>query len=245
MNDRVIIGIDCATDPRKVGLARGVSDSTGLTVTDVTSGGPGMVDMIAEWIGDAEALIALDAPLGWPCTLGVALAEHQAGAPLAPAAHFNRESDRLVHRIVGKKPLDVGSDRIARTARAALILLDQLRDRLGCAIPLAWTPNDRGVVAIEVYPAATLHAHGLPSHAYKKKEQITQRDLILSGVRRLARIQDASVQVRSADELDAIVCTIGAHDFCQGSVLHPDEPQIARKEGWIWVRTPGKEEEVL
>ena len=43
----------------------------------------------------------------------------------------------VVRDRIGKQSLDVGADRIARTAHAALQLLHELRGRLGKPIPLA------------------------------------------------------------------------------------------------------------
>lgn len=239
MTERVIIGIDCATDPKKVGLARGISRAGGVMIEEVRCGGPGMVDTIAGWLGAGDALLALDAPLGWPCSMGPALSAHRAGEPVDAGIHFNRETDRIVHRVIGKKPLDVGSDRIARTARAALVLLEQLRQRIGQDIPLAWTRGWEGAAAIEVYPAATLRAHGIPSTDYKKKDQTAQRSLIVA---RLGEVVDfgsgAATDVINADELDAVVCVLAGHDFRFASVLHPADVQLAHNEGWIWVRQP-------
>ncbi len=127
-----IIGIDCACDSRKVGIA--VADLGGerASVRYAATGlaRDELVAMIAEVVARATtSLLALDAPLGWPIPLGDRLAAHRAGEPLAglPDALFRRETDRFVHRTVGRLPLDVGADRIARTAKAALDLLAEVR----------------------------------------------------------------------------------------------------------------------
>jgi hypothetical protein len=80
------------------------------------------------------------------------LANHRAGAELGVKAHdlFRRATDRFIRQHFGKQSLDVGADRIARTAHSALVLLGILRRRLGEPIPLAWDPNIREVSAIEV-----------------------------------------------------------------------------------------------
>jgi hypothetical protein len=51
---------------------------------------------------------------------------------------------------IGKQSLDVGADRIARTAYSALELLDRLRQMLGHDIKLAWEPTNKGISLIEV-----------------------------------------------------------------------------------------------
>lgn len=81
--------------------------------------------------------------------------------------------------------LDVGADRIARTATAALSLLAQIRVLTKQAIPLAWSPEIAKHSAIEVYPAGTLTAYGLPNGGYKDKsaEHRRVREQIIRGYR--------------------------------------------------------------
>jgi hypothetical protein len=52
-----------------------------------------------------------------------------------------------------KQPPGAGSNRTARPAHAALVLLDDLRQQTGGAIPIAWDPViGDGAYAIEGYP---------------------------------------------------------------------------------------------
>jgi hypothetical protein len=82
-----------------------------------------------------------------------------------PNELFRRATDDDIKLRLGKRPLDVGADRIARTAAAALKLLDRLRRETGRPIPLAWTPDeDPTWRAIEVYPVATRIAHCAADH---------------------------------------------------------------------------------
>ncbi|MBA6413978.1 DUF429 domain-containing protein [Parahaliea sp. F7430] len=163
-----IVGIDCATDPRSVGLALGVLDAGQLHIShaELGSSSPEIATCIAQWLPPSTpALIALDAPLGWPEPLGRTLATHQAGDPVTREANllFRQATDRYIKAQTGKQPLDVCADSIARTAVAALTLLDRTRAAPGQAIPLAWSPDVTTLSAIEVYPVGTLTAHGLPS----------------------------------------------------------------------------------
>ncbi len=90
------------------------------------------IAIVAEWAeAHSPVLLALDAPLGWPAALGVALAGHRAGGPLehTPNRLFRRRTDDWVRSRFGKRPLEVGADLIARTAHAALALLEGLRQR--------------------------------------------------------------------------------------------------------------------
>jgi len=241
-----LVGIDCATVASRIGLAFGRYDRGRLTVTQALFCPPSrpVSQFVAEMIRPAPGpvLLALDAPLGWPAPLGSSLVNHQAGEPLPAAADamFRRETDRFIHRTVGKLPLEVGADRIARTAHAALNLLAELSAALNQPIPLAWQPQlGDPLSAIEVYPAATLTVHGLPARNYKKGDQAAARRAILAQLQPLMTLSaDQGPLVDSADLLDAVVCLLAAADFLAGRVMPPTDRPLARREGWIWVRQP-------
>jgi hypothetical protein len=132
---------------------------------------------IAGWVRDSQhpVLIAIDTPLGWPKPLAETLINHRAGMPIETAANamFRRTTDVFIQQKLKKTPLDVGADRITRTAYAALAILGTLRAELGMPIPLAWAPADVSrVAAIEVYPAATLVAHRVRSIGYKSQRRL-------------------------------------------------------------------------
>jgi hypothetical protein len=172
--------------------------------------------------------------------LGKALTAHKAGEPLSVPANdlFRRATDRFVKARLGKQSLDVGADRIARTAHAALKLLADVRRRAGLPIPLAWEPSySERIAVIEVYPAATLIAHGIPDTGYKKKEKIAQRKAIMGGLERIVQLpEDRAVMDLSADALDAAVCVLAGLDFLGGEAYNPEDTELAKHEGWIWVR---------
>ncbi len=55
--------------------------------------------------------------------------------------------------------MDVGADKIAKCAYAALRFINALSELTGKIIDLAWSPgSNQGLKVIEVYPAATLKA---------------------------------------------------------------------------------------
>lgn len=257
-----VIGIDCATDPRKVGLAWGdystVAPGRGIVaVAGVRTGSPKPKDSgwteIVETVtqcarGSEPVLLALDAPLGWPISMGAALIGHSAGSlPSATAdCMFQRHTDRLIEQRIGKTPLEVGANLIARTAHSALRHLDQIRERLGIAVPLAWNPVlVSGAQVMEVYPAATLLAHGLSDAGYKGTSQ-DHRKTREKLTKELAKNQHVSgiagdVHVRMVETdhaLDAVVCCLAAADFLRDDVMcpEPDQVPLAKKEGWIWVK---------
>jgi predicted nuclease with RNAse H fold len=240
-----LIGLDCATQPKKVGLARGSFDGGRLTVHEIRpcSKHETLVDTLASWIRE-PALLAIDAPLGWPQPLGHALSQHRAGVPLdIPAAEdaFSRLTDRVVWKRSGYRPLDVGADRIARTAQAALRLIQEVRSRGPWDIPLAWAPGDAKVAMIEVYPAATLQARNLVPRGYKgfEHEHAHRRAELLEGVRSELTLEVTDEALLLTDHaLDAVLCLLAGADFLRGEVVSPMAAELerARREGWIWFR---------
>ena len=241
-----IIGVDCATKDVNTGLALAANDDDGLRLLEAKIGnfeGGSARSILQEWLTDSEdaALIAIDAPLGWPSPLTMSLKSHSAGAAVGISADdmFRRATDVFVRCATGKRPLDIGADRIARTAHAALRLLEDLRTGLGAAIPLAWDPVEvTAHAAIEVYPAATLMAHGIDAGqtGYKKSGQTEERRRILDALRKRMTIPEEHCGDLSgnADLLDAAVCVLAARDFITGCAVPPPDRHLAEHEGWIW-----------
>jgi len=162
----LVIGVDCATQANKTGMVLASWSGAALRFEDAAIGSKRnpCLKVLSWWIGrDPDVLLALDAPLGWPEPLGSALATHSAGKVISEDADdlFSRTTDRRIRERLGKRPFEVGANLIARTAHAALKMLEALRRATGHSIPLVWEGEDfSGVGAIEVYPAATRIAHG-------------------------------------------------------------------------------------
>ncbi len=240
-----IIGIDAATVPKKVGLARGFLKGGSLVIDQVLKpvGGRTLGSIVSDWISlSCKTLIAIDAPLGWPVDLGQALVEHDAGefVNAQPNDLFRRETDRFVKRVTGKLPLDVGADRIARTAHAALKYLGDVRETSGCAIPLFWDNDFKPQAGvIEVYPAATLKQSGGRSQGYKRKDCNFERSEVLNSIAMETAIEvDRELLIADDDLLDAAVCVLAGAHFINGLCYEPEILGLAKKEGWIWVRQP-------
>jgi predicted RNase H-like nuclease len=241
-----VIGIDCACDPQKVGLATAVFSKGRISIEEVRIGSKtdSPVDVISAWLERrrGRTLLALDAPLGWPENMAAALMRHRAGTELPVQANhlFRRATDRFIQSRIGKTPLDVGADKIARTAHAALSLLTQVRERTGQLIPLAWDASFSGIAAIEVYPAATV-ASRFPRelHRYKGKNSGPVRDDLLDAISRLLNLpKQRDLLLTSIDALDAVLCTLAGGDFLRGEAVPPENTELAEREGWIWVRAP-------
>lgn len=229
-----LLGIDCATQPAKVGLAWAELSGHRVRVLHcrTASRTQSPAELAGAWLREAEgAVIALDAPLGWPLALGRVLPGHRAGQPMAASSNdlFRRATDLDIRGRFGKRPLEVGANFISRTAVAALELLDSLRQLTGEPIPLALSASSTGrFTAIEVYPAATRLAHGAPDRG--------------GGLEGLEHLLDLShvdrTALNSPDAIDAIVCALAAADFALGRAKPPSDPMLARLEGWIWTANP-------
>jgi len=238
-----IIGIDCATVPAKVGLALGVLEKQRLVLEEAAVAGDeqGMLERLGGWMaGRGPVLLALDAPLGWPEPLGRLLAAHRAGEVLdeQPNHLFRRHTDAFIKQRLGKLPLDVGADHIARTAQAALALLGKLRERSGEPIPLAWqVVYPARVAVLEVYPAGTLSAAGVRSSGYKEPGKTAERREIITWLAtQMAGVGEQPLLADNADVLDAAICLVAGSDFLSGRVMQPPPGTPVEKEGWIWVR---------
>jgi len=234
-----LIGIDCATQPRKVGLALGYTTPEGVRVVECCTGSRAdpPAAIVERWLslpGEARdeavsplAILALDAPLGWARPLGESLAGHRAGQPMGHDANalFRRRTDTDIRRRYGKRPLEVGANLISRTAVAALQLLEDLRRRTGRPIPLARDADDRPPIsAIEVYPAVT-----------RRSRQVPDRGGSLDGLAGSIELEAGVSPVDcTADMIDAMVCVLAAADFITGRCVKPADVELAEIEGWIW-----------
>jgi predicted RNase H-like nuclease len=237
-----IIGVDCATQDKNVGVACGRLAASRLEVLGAYVGdraGSVLEYLVKSCVRGEPTLLALDAPLGWPAALGPALVGHSAGGyiPIEANTLFRRRTDACIKEKLDRQSLDVGADRIARTAHRALKILNELSERLSTQIPLAWDPGITGIAAIEVYPAATLAAYDIPARAYKGADAQSARRAILESFQKLLVVQcSTETLLRDADALDAAVCVLAGADFLRGDAYPPDDPALAAKEGWIWSR---------
>ena len=150
--------------------------------------------LVKSCAGAEPTILALDAPLGWPAALGPALVAHTAGSRIPAEANtlFRRRTDAYVKENLDRQSLDVGADRIARTAHSALRLLNDVAERLSKHIPLAWEPQISGLAAIEVYPAATLAAYAIPARAYKDSDSEPARKAIVQRLEQLVILRCTS-----------------------------------------------------
>ena len=253
-----VIGIDFSTDPAKTGLARATVnvESEERVLHDVCTGTaklrPPMTTVVG-WVRQVytgmPVLIAIDAPLGWPDAMrGHTFTSHMAGDPLEDCADrlFSRETDRQIKDRLGKKPLEVGANLIARSAHGALRFLQELSREIdgqaAARLPLAWLPGDLagGQCVVEVYPAATMKAHGISAGNYKKSgnDGREARKCIVECLKKQGWSfeTDADDIARNDHMVDAAVCVLAGWDFLANDPPGPnaDVRQLAEREGWIW-----------
>jgi hypothetical protein len=57
---------------------------------------------------------------------------------------------------------------------------------------------------------------------------------------RLVFKTDHSLLIEKDDVFDAAICLLAGADFLNGKCIHPDNLELAKKEGWIWVRDRDK-----
>lgn len=246
MNEALLIGLDAASNRRNFGYAIGRWSNNYITIektgclAERSAKSDDAIQEIAERITgvahNTRVLIAVDAPLGWPQPLAESLALHKAGDLLNSSkdALFNRTTDLLL-KTRGHRPLEIGAALIARATVEALVVLEELRSRTRLNIPLAWTRDFEGQAVIEVYPAATLKAHGLPHTKYKNsKHPDALRELVQDLATELKNLQQSIDGNHNA--FDAAVCVLSAGDFLRGHCSPPTEQARALKEGWTWVK---------
>lgn len=242
---RWLVGLDAASDRKRFGWA--VAERAGAGARLVAQGllgraGAAWPAPLAAALGDPDGvLLAVDAPLGWPRRMGATLAAHRAGAPVRvdKNALFRRETDDVVRRTLRMQPLEVGADLIARAAMEALAVLDALRASSGKALPLAWSPEAAVDGVIEVYPGATLTAHGVARPKYKDPTTPGARDPMVAAFE--PRLAGLGARIgEPSDVFDACLCIVCALDFLEGRCIAPEplQAEAAQVEGWIWFARP-------
>jgi len=261
-----LIGVDYSAQEGNVGLAAGRLNGDSLEVEFAECPGTRaevekrIVDSINAEKKNGGALIAIDAPLGWPKSLSKTLCWHKAGRAFSTPADqlFKRATDRWVRDEIKQKPLEIGADWIARTAYSALSFLLRLRNETACVIPLAWKPGcAMSVSVIEVYPAATLKGRNIAPANCRGKEGEEKRECIarwredvinrlgVDGVWPSEDLVKNRLMFENEHVFDAVLCVQAAMDFVKGHVISPSDAEIdggkvgirrAKKEGWIWVK---------
>ena len=175
-----------------------------------------------------------------------AFSDHVAAHPVGVRANsandlFARETDRQIKARTSKNPFEMCANLIARTAHGALTFLHHLNTELNGSgatpPPLAWSSaNIQRPSVIDVYPAATLEAHRIPTGNYKTSGDggRSHREAIVRKLRS-RRVEDHTSLLTRNDHLtDAAVCVLAGQDFLVDRAVGPGSLlTLAQREGWI------------
>jgi predicted nuclease with RNAse H fold len=237
------VGVDLAAEPVNTAVARISWTGGGAEVQELAVGADDAV--LVEEIAAVEKA-GIDCPLGWPRRFVEFVAQHQAGAFVAPVDVAGkdwrrrlalRETDLVARDVIRLIPLSVAADRIGLAAMRCAGLLARLAD--------AGRPVDRsgaGVV-VEVYPAAALKHWNLPFRGYKGAANAGLRHELVDRLAAAApwlRFGAFEQPCRRSDHaLDGVVAALNARAAALGRVIRPSVEQAAaaRTEGWIALPT--------
>ena len=263
MTPRRIIGWDAAVAPRNNALVlaevdRGRDGAVLLQVKELVQpeNAEELSGTLFRWCSDEAPppMLCVDSPLGWPAALGPALVEHRAGEAIKTQANtlFRRFTDRELRRRLGKTPLDVGADRIARTALAVLSTLGGLRERLArppvVVLDVEASLDGGGEIPVlETYPAGWFASERIKTRGYRPAEARERRAQLLANSCDVLKGRGILVSppsgmgafAKRADDLDALVCVFAGLDVLLGLVPGPpqDHWDMVSVEGWIWCKT--------
>ena len=199
--------------------------------------------MTGDLYGQAPAMTAIDAPLGWPILFSRVIADQTQWPDSMegnPAELLRRTTDLFVAKITGKRPLAVTTERIAYAALRA----NRILGRLQRSVDLPIDRSGMTGVVCETYPDAALRRFGLwpeglaNEASYKDKEDPAVRRLIVQDLLArapwLALQDDDAEQLRASDDcLDALLCALVARARVTRRTLPPVEAPHAAIEGWI------------
>ena len=233
----LIAGLDLAAQPKGTALA--VLDwsaqnaklvSLQLSVTD------------EEIVSSTQDCIKLgiDCALGWPAAFIDFVSNYSKESLVT--ANFGggidwrrelayRETDREVHRLTGRWPLSVSTDRLAMTALRCAGLLSKLQ--------AASVPIDRSGLGkvVEIYPAASMRIWGIEFAGYRNSESM--RANLIGHVKQAAPWLDLanfeSLMIESCDAFDAVIASLATSSAAFGKSTTPpeDKAQLAKIEGWV------------
>ena len=199
-------------------------------------------------------MVAVDVPFGWPMPFADALQNHQIGVALDPdrLRYMYRSTDLWVRnelpRLLSRdarcpRPLSVAADRLGVTAMVGTILLNRLDD----TFDLSPQFGDSLPAAVEVYPALSLWAWGLPREGLGGNDD-TAREARRALLRTLCESFGVSIAERWEATLvdvdhcfDALVAALTGCEYASGNTFDPPDcfdRNVLRIEGWM--RSPNR-----
>lgn len=180
----------------------------------------------ANWDEQTRVTIGVDAPLGYPEqytrllngeSVDARRPEREIDNPLA-----YRLTDRIIHRVCGKKPLSASFDRIGNNATVAMV-------------HAIWWKNKDGFILCPQDDETKSHRHIIETYPALVKESRYKRVLPFLENHMPQDLEPGT------DAYDAAICALYAMAYQTDGVIlprliHPDEEEmsIAKKEGWIY-----------
>lgn len=230
-------GVDLAAEPKKTALAIVEWSANSARLVSLAVGvDDGTIVDAAEQVDS----MGIDCAFGWPDDFVAFVSAHAQGARVDLSNDEGmawrrrlayRETDREVHRRMGRWPLSVATDRLGLTAMHCAALLDAIGDRIGVV-----DRSGTGTVA-EVYPGASLRIWGLLVPKYRVDRDARER--LLEGLIAEAPWLDLGPHtdelLRTDDALDALLAALTARAHLMGQTFPVREEHRARatREGWI------------
>jgi predicted nuclease with RNAse H fold len=233
------LGVDFAADPACTALCWIRWEAAKAEAYEASCGADD--DALVSAFAKADK-VGIDAPFGWPDAFVEAVVEHRGRRAWPhPADDRKREALRFrhtdieVHRLTGRWPLSVSSDRIAIATMRLAGLLTMLEQR-GEAVA-----RDGGGRLVEVYPAAALRIWKFDSQGYKRKENRNARCGLLGAIRARTEnwltLPDAVCRAceDSDDVIDAVIAGLVARARAMGlcEPIPEGGREKACREGWI------------
>lgn len=242
------VGIDLSANPRNCGVC--VLENNVVTSIARGSGDTLHPDWLVGYCSGAQ-VVAVDVPFGWPKPLARALGCHKIGVALDRdrTQYLYRTTDSwltnhlpslLARDVKPPKPFAVGADKLGVTAMVGTVLLNGLSGAFNLS------PRNRAAfpAVVEVYPAISLWAWGLPHRNYKgtNDSALSNRRSLLSKLEESFKLivskRDAEILVSVEHCFDALVAAMTGREYADGNTFDPPESfadDVLRTEGWVRV----------
>lgn len=234
----ITTGVDLAAQPARTAVAvvDWRAEGARLTTLRLDNTDDDIVRLAA-----GATRIGVDCAFGWPDEFVAYVAANARGEGPHPDLRgiagrrrlAYRATDRVAHRITGRLPLSVSTDRLGLTAMRCADLLATFAD--------AGDDVDRSGATgrlVEVYPAASLRLWGVDVSGYKTDaaaRQTATANLLTAAPWLTVSPDQRALMSTSDDAIDAVVAALiaRAHALRATHPVPPAELDRARREGWI------------
>ncbi|MDQ4062570.1 MAG: DUF429 domain-containing protein [Actinomycetota bacterium] len=227
-----LVGIDFSTTPRACGIC--VLEGGAITHVGRGNNAAEHPDWLVGHCAEAT-VVAVDVPFGWPRPFMEALSCYRIGDALdLPREQYRlRATDFWIkENIPPLQPLSVSTDKLGSTAIVGTKLLHAVGNE---GFRLSPRSAARSATVVEVYPAASLRAWGLPHNNI-------ETPIVLEALREAFELTigdtDQNNLLQSRHCLDALVSALTAKEYADGNTFYPPEyipDETIEVEGWIHV----------